>query len=150
MKTFEHRSELWLSRPIYEVFAFFSNAANLEQLTPAWLHFHILTPQPIPMAIGTRIQYRLRLHGFPIRWESKITAWEPPQRFVDQQLRGPYRLWYHEHTFLERGGRTCVRDRVTYAVFGGALVNSLFVARHIQRIFAYRTQRLSELFPAAT
>jgi len=148
MKTFEHRSELWLSRPLAEVFAFFSNAANLETLTPPWLRFQVLTPQPIPMAVGTRIQYRLRLNGLPLRWESQITAWEPPHRFVDQQLRGPYRLWYHEHTFFEHDGRACVRDHVTYSVFGGTLVNSLFVAPDVRRIFAYRTQKLVELFPA--
>jgi ligand-binding SRPBCC domain-containing protein len=147
MKTFEHSSELSLAYPLSRVFQFFSDAANLEQLTPPWLNFHIITPQPIPMAVGARIQYRLRLHGFPLRWESKITTWDPPHRFVDQQLRGPYRLWYHEHTFTERDARTIVRDRVTYAVFGGSLINSLFVAPDIARIFAYRTARLSELFP---
>jgi len=149
MKTFQYTSELWLARPIQEVFAFFSSAANLETLTPPWLHFHVLTPDPIVMAVGTRIQYRLRLRGFPIRWESKITAWEPPHRFVDQQVCGPYRLWYHEHTFFERDGRTCVRDQVTYAVTGGALINSLLVAPDVRRIFAFRTEKLRELFPDA-
>lgn len=147
MKTFRYASELHLSRPIQEVFAFFSNAANLETLTPPWLHFHVLTPQPIVMAVGTRIQYRLRLRGLPVRWESQITAWDPPHRFVDQQIRGPYRLWYHEHTFLERDGRTAVRDQVTYAVPGGSLINSLFVAPDVRRIFAFRTEKLRELFP---
>jgi len=99
------------------------------------------------MAAGTRIQYHLRLHGIPVQWESKITAWDPPQRFVDQQIRGPYRLWYHEHIFLERDGRTCVRDRVTYAVPGGSLINSLFVAPDLRRIFRFRTAKLQELFP---
>ena len=146
MKTFQYSSELWLARPIQEVFAFFSNAANLETLTPPWVHFRILTPQPVAMGVGARIQYRLRLRGLPVRWESKITAWDPPHRFVDQQIRGPYRLWYHEHIFLERAGRTGVRDHVTYAVPGGSLINSLIVAPDVRRIFAFRTEKLRELF----
>ncbi len=128
IKTHIFGSEVYLARPIEEVFAFFSDAANLEKLTPPWLNFQILTPRPIPMAVDTRIQYRLRLHGIPIRWESKISAWDPPRRFADDQLRGPYRLWHHEHTFAERDGGTAVRDEVTYAVFGGSLINALFVA----------------------
>jgi ligand-binding SRPBCC domain-containing protein len=147
MKTFTFESELLLARPIQEVFAFFSDAGNLETLTPPFLNFHVITPQPIPMAAGTRIQYRLKIHGIPIRWESEISVWEPPYRFVDEQLRGPYRLWHHEHTFAERDGRTAVHDHVTYAVFGGAIINKLMVAPDVRRIFAFRHEKLRELFP---
>jgi len=146
MKVFTFESELLLQRRIDEVFGFFSDAGNLETLTPPWLNFHVLTPQPIRMAAGTRIQYRLKLHGIPIRWESKISAWEPPHRFVDDQLRGPYRLWHHEHTFVERERLTAVRDQVTYAVFGGAIINKLLVAPDVRRIFAFRHEKLRELF----
>lgn len=147
MKTHRFESECWLARPIEEVFAFFSDAANLEKLTPPWLYFQILTPRPIPMAAGTRIRYRLRLHGIPISWESKISAWDPPRRFSDDQLSGPYRLWHHEHTFAERDGGTAVCDEVTYAVYGGSLVNALFVAPDVRKIFVYRQEKLRELFP---
>lgn len=135
---------MWLPRPIEEVFDFFSDARNLEALTPPTLRFEILTPSPIRMEVGTLIDYKLRLRGIPIRWRSEITAWEPPHRFVDEQIRGPYRLWAHEHTFAERDGGTLTRDVVKYAVHGGALVNRVFVERDVRKIFEYRTERLLE------
>ncbi len=139
-------TEQWLPRPLQEIFTFFANAGNLDALTPPWLRFEILTPRPIEMKVGARIDYRLRLRGLPVRWQSEITAWQPPFRFVDEQRRGPYRVWHHEHTFVERDGGTLVGDRVRYAVFGGALVERLFVRRDIATIFAYRHRRLGELF----
>ena len=152
-----HRIEsaVRLAAPLESIFAFFADAANLELLTPAWLHFRILSPLPLAMAVGTRINYRLRLRGVPIRWQSEITAWEPPCRFVDEQRRGPYRVWIHEHRFAveHREGREPVvvaSDRVDYAVPGGRLANRLLVARDLRRIFAYRGDRLRERFgPAA-
>ncbi len=136
----------WLARPVAEVFPFFADAGNLDALAPAWLRFEILTPGPIEMRVGARIDYRLRLRGLPLRWQSEITAWQPPNRFVDEQRRGPYRAWIHEHTFEERGGGTLVRDRIQYAVFGGELVERLFVRRDLEKIFAYRHRRLGEFF----
>ena len=141
-----HRSTLErhtrVPRPIDEVFAFFADASNLERLTPHWLRFEILTPKPIRMAAGTRIDYRLRLHGIPLRWQSEITAWEPPHRFVDEQVRGPYRSWVHEHRFVAEGEETEVVDRVEYSVIGGSLVDAVFVAPDLERIFDYRQARL--------
>jgi ligand-binding SRPBCC domain-containing protein len=110
------------------------------------LRFEILTPRPIEMKVGTRIDYRLRVLGLSVRWQSEITAWQPPHRFVDEQRRGPYRLWHHEHTFTEQDGGTLVGDHVQYAVLGGALVERLFVRRDITAIFAYRQQKLAALF----
>lgn len=141
-------SELVVQRPIDEVFGFFSDAGNLERITPPWLQFEVLTPQPIEMGIGTRIDYRLRLHGLPLRWQSEITNWSPPYRFVDEQRRGPYRRWIHTHTFREQGGATQVSDHVAYAVWGGRLVDRLFVSRDLRKIFAYRGTRLSEILGA--
>ena len=146
MKTHLYHSELFLPRPLDEVFAFFSDAANLERLTPPLLNFHILTPQPVAMKPGARIEYRLRIHGIPIRWESEITVWDPPHRFIDEQRRGPYRLWHHEHTFEPRGAGTLVRDQVTYAVLGGSLINRFFVAPDVRRIFSFREEILRKLF----
>jgi ligand-binding SRPBCC domain-containing protein len=143
---FFFRAQLWLPRPLDEVFAFFSDAHNLDRITPPWLHFHVLTPPPIPMRVGQRIDYRLRIRGIPLRWQSAITAWEPPHRFVDEQQRGPYRAWIHEHTFEEKDGGTLARDEVKYAVFGGALVNRLFVERDVKKIFEYRAGKLGEIF----
>ncbi len=139
-------TEQWLPRPLTEIFSFFADAGNLDLLTPRWLRFEILTPRPIEMRVGARIEYRLRLRGLPLRWQSEITAWQPLYRFVDEQRRGPYRAWIHEHIFQERDGGTLVRDRVQYAVCGGELVERLFVRRDLEKIFAYRHRRLGELF----
>ncbi|MCY4653523.1 MAG: SRPBCC family protein [Dehalococcoidia bacterium] len=144
MSVFALRNEVWLPRPIDEVFEFFSDAYNLETLMPPILRFEVLTPAPIRMAAGTLIDYKLRLRGLPVRWQSEITVWEPPRRFVDEQRRGPYSMWVHEHTFEEKDGGTLAKDNVNYAVPGGALVNRLFVARDVRRIFEYRTERLLE------
>lgn len=146
MTTFEHKSSVWLPRPLEEVFAFFSDAHHLEILTPPWLRFEVLTPRPIDLAVGVTIDYRLRVRRIPIRWRSEIAAWEPPFRFVDRQIRGPYRLWDHEHRFREERGGTLAGDRVIYAVAGGSLVNRLFVAKDVEKIFAFRSEKLRELF----
>lgn len=146
MTTFKYESSVWLPRPLDEIFSFFSDAHNLEILTPRWLKFEVLTPRPIKMDVGVTIDYRLRVHGIPIRWRSEIAAWERPHRFVDKQLRGPYRLWDHEHRFHEERGGTVAEDRVLYAVLGGALMNRLFVAKDVEKIFAFRSEKLRELF----
>lgn len=130
------------------VFALFADAFQLETITPPWLNFHVLTEPPIRMRLGQLIDYKLKLHGFSIRWQSEITAWEPPFRFVDAQVQGPYRKWHHEHTFEEHPQGTLVRDRVQYAVPGGWLVNSLLVKRDLKKIFRFRHEKLREIFPA--
>jgi len=144
------QTEVWLPRPRSEVFPFFAEARNLEALTPPWLRFEVRTPAPIEMRAGTLIDYRIRVHGLPIRWRTEIREWRPPHGFVDVQLRGPYRLWEHTHTFEERDGGTLCRDVVRYLPLGGALVNWLFVRRDVERIFAFRERRMRELFPAVT
>jgi ligand-binding SRPBCC domain-containing protein len=140
-------SSVRLDAPIAEVFPFFADPRNLEALTPPWLRFEITTPSPIEMRAGTLIDYRLRVHGVPLRWRSEITAWDPPHRFVDEQRRGPYRTWRHEHRFSADGGGTLVEDDVTYAVRGGGLVDRLFVRRDLDRIFAFRRGALLAAFP---
>jgi ligand-binding SRPBCC domain-containing protein len=150
MSSRSFRSEVWLPRPLEEVFAFFADGRNLQALTPDWLDFKVLTPAPIQMRPGATIDYRLRLHGFPIRWQSEITAWEPPRRFVDEQRRGPYKLWIHEHSFEARQGGTVVRDFVRYAAPGGWLIERLFVRRDVERIFQFRREKLLALFGKAS
>jgi len=139
-------AELWLQRPAAEIFGFFADAYNLQALTPAWVNFEILTPKPIQLRAGALIDYRLRLHGLPVRWQTEITAWAPPHRFVDEQKRGPYRLWIHEHRFTAQNGGTLCTDQVRYAVRGGELVNRLFVRRDVEKIFAFRRRKLEERF----
>jgi ligand-binding SRPBCC domain-containing protein len=139
-------TRLFLPRPLETVFPFFADAGNLESITPPWLRFQILTPLPISMRAGTLIEYRLRLHGIALRWQTEITAWEPPYRFVDEQRRGPYRKWIHEHTFSGNCSGSEMRDFVRYIVPGGWLADSLFVRRQVRRIFEYRARKLREFF----
>lgn len=139
-------AEQLLPRRLAEVFPFFAEARNLERLTPPWLRFEVLTPGPIDMKAGALIDYRLRWRGVPLRWRTEIEVWEPPLRFVDRQLRGPYLLWRHEHRFVERDGRTLATDRVDYAAPGGRTVHRLIVDRDVQRIFAYRRRALEAIF----
>ena len=120
---------------------------NLETITPPWLQFKILTPDPIEMRAGALIDYQIKIHGIPVGWRTEIETWDPPHRFVDVQLRGPYRLWHHTHTFTERDGGTLCVDEVRYRPIGGALIDRLFVRRQVEEIFTYRRQRLQEIFP---
>ncbi len=141
--------EQHLDHPVAAVFAFFAEARNLERITPPWLSFNVLTADPIEMRVGTLIDYRLRVHRVPLRWTSRIEEWEPGRAFVDRQLRGPYGLWHHRHTFEpDDTGGTLVRDHVEYALpFGrlGTLAHALFVRRDLERIFAYRHEAVRRL-----
>jgi ligand-binding SRPBCC domain-containing protein len=149
LKTFWLRTELWLPRGRDEIFKFFADPRNLDRLTPSWLQFRILSPTDITMSKGTLLDYRLRIRGVPIRWQSEISSWDPPDRFVDRQTKGPYSLWLHEHTFAAHDGGTLVGDNVEYAVPGGTIVQKLLVAPDIARIFNYRHRVLQELFNPA-
>jgi ligand-binding SRPBCC domain-containing protein len=133
-----------LDVPPERAFAFFADARNLEAITPPWLRFRVVTSEPITMAEGTLIDYRLRLHGLPLRWRTRIDAWEPPNRFVDTQLRGPYALWEHTHTFAAAGaGAVVMSDRVRYAL--PLLAPAWFVRRDLDRIFDYRREAIRRL-----
>ena len=123
------------------VFEFFSQARNLEALTPDWLRFEVLTPEPIEMRAGALIHYRLRVHGVPVRWVTQIEAWEHERTFVDRQLSGPYSLWHHRHDFEARDGGTIVRDQIHYALpLGplGEIAHELIVKRDLTEIFNHR------------
>lgn len=146
MPTYRLDASIRLDAPLEEVFDFFSRAENLQVLTPPWLDFEVRTPVPFEMRADRRIDYRLKVRGVPIRWRSRVVAWDPPRRFADLQERGPYRLWHHVHEFEPVDGGTLCRDRVTYAVPGGALVHRLFVRRDVRTIFGYRHRALAERF----
>jgi ligand-binding SRPBCC domain-containing protein len=136
----------WVPRPPDEVFPFFAEAANLERLTPPWMRFEMLTPPPIEMTVGTHIQYRVHWWFLPIRWLTEIVEWSPPTRFVDVQLRGPYKLWHHTHTFEPVDGGTLIRDTVRYALPLGPLgqaAHRLAVRQDLKAIFDYRARRVS-------
>ena len=151
MKRVLEREQLVLL-PKHQVFPFFADPSNLERLTPPSLRFTILTPKPIPMKAGTLIDYRLRLFGVPFKWRTLIEAYEPGESFIDRQLRGPYRLWRHLHTFEETSKGTMVRDRVEYELpFGvlGELTRRLFVGRQLETIFAFRRTAIEDVFKTA-
>jgi ligand-binding SRPBCC domain-containing protein len=145
-RDYQLQTRLFVARDLETTFRFFADAGNLQRLTPPWLDFSILTPQPIPMRAGTLIDYRIRVHGIPIRWQTEIAEWQPPHRFVDQQLRGPYRRWHHTHTFTPVAGGTLVEDTVRYRPLGGALVHALFVGRDLEGIFTFRQEEILNAF----
>lgn len=143
---YQLRTRLFVARDIETTFAFFADAGNLQRLTPGWLDFAILTPPPIEMRRGARIDYRIRVRGVPITWQTEITDWDPPHRFVDEQLRGPYWLWRHTHTFIPADAGTLVEDHVLYRPIGGALVHAAFVRRDLERIFTFRQRAILDVF----
>jgi ligand-binding SRPBCC domain-containing protein len=142
-----------LEVPIARAFEFYGDALNLEAITPPWLGFEVTTPAPIEMGEGTLLDYRLKLHGVPVRWQTRIAVWEPPTRFVDVQVKGPYKLWEHAHSFEPDGeGAVLLGDRVRYALpLGplGLIAQRLFVRRDVERIFDHRHQAVAaQLTPA--
>jgi ligand-binding SRPBCC domain-containing protein len=140
---------IFIPRARAEVFAFFSDAHNLERITPGFLRFRILTPDPIGMRPGTLIEYQIRLYGIPVRWKTRIAEFDPDRVFVDVQLSGPYRSWHHRHSFNEVPGGTEMHDHVDYEMrFGvlGSLGRRLFVRSALERIFDHRNAAIKEYF----
>ena len=149
MDYYELNSSQFIPKPIEKVFSFFSKPENLEDITPENLHFTIITPLPIIMAVGQIIDYRIRIRGFPIHWRSEIDSYDPPYSFVDEQIKGPYSLWYHTHEFIEKNKGTLIYDNVKYKIpFGylGKIANLLWVARDLDKIFLYRKRAIANFF----
>lgn len=142
---------LTVPRSRQEIFAFFSDAANLQRITPPFVGFEMLTPTPLVIAEGTLIDYKIKLYGVPVRWQTRIESFQRDVEFVDVQLRGPYRRWHHRHTFTEVPGGTRMNDVIDYEMpLGvlGSIARALFVARSLEQIFDYREQIIGELFGA--
>jgi len=129
-----------------DLWPFFADAHNLQEITPPWLRFTVLSPRSLKIGEGSLIDYRLRWRGLPIRWRTRIALWDPPHRFIDEQLRGPYRLWRHTHTFEPRGNATLMRDHVEYRAPIWKLSHALIVRRDVRGIFEYRQRVLRERF----
>jgi hypothetical protein len=139
-----------INRPLQEVFQFFSKAENLNLLTPAELEFKILTPLPIKMTAGALIDYRIKLNGIPFNWKTEICTWKENECFVDQQIKGPYRIWHHTHSFRAVAGGTEMTDEVKYLSPGWFLepiIQALFIKNKVEGIFDYRNAKLKEIFP---
>jgi ligand-binding SRPBCC domain-containing protein len=146
---YHYQTEQKINKPLDQLFSFFSQAENLQQITPPWLRFKILTPLPVTMHAGTLIDYRLRLYGVPLYWQTEITVWEPPFRFIDSQIKGPYKSWIHTHTFRALDDGCLMEDNVQYQLYGGmlgSLINGLLVKRDIEKIFDYRREMIEKLF----
>lgn len=149
MKTYVLKKEFIVARPVDEVFAFFERPENLAKITPPSLGFHILTPSPINMGVGTLIDYTIKILGLRRHWATLIAEYDPPRRFVDVQLKGPYTFWHHTHTFEPVGQGTRITDEVRYVVpFGilGRIANALIVRRQLERIFAFRERVMENMF----
>jgi ligand-binding SRPBCC domain-containing protein len=144
-------ARVWLARPRPEVFAFFADPANLLRVTPPRLGLRLLTP-PSTLAAGAVLDFRVRWLGLPLRWRAYVREYDPPYRFVDVQVRGPWARWEHRHLFLQEGGGTWVEDRVTYRLpLGplGRLAHGALVQRQLRALWAYRQARLGELLGRA-
>jgi ligand-binding SRPBCC domain-containing protein len=149
MAPFIFRAEQFVPRHLDEVFEFFSKAENLQQLTPPWLNFRIVSVEPAPLREGSLIRYSLRWRIFPIHWTTKITDWQPPYHFIDLQLRGPYRLWRHEHRFAAEGNGTRITDEVHYLLplgIVGRIAHMVKVRSDVEAIFAYRRAAVRQIF----
>lgn len=146
MREREFQTELWLPLPPEELFPFFADAGNLDAITPRWLSLRIVTPPPIEMREGALIDYKLRVRGIPLHWRTRINEWQPPHRFEDEQVRGPYRQWIHKHTFEPRDGGTLARDVVRYAVPLDFIAHRWLVRPDIENIFHFRAEALRGRF----
>jgi len=149
MKTFEISTKQYINKPLEVVFEFFSKPENLEMITPASLSFNILTPTPIKMGKGSLIDYTIRLFGIPIHWRTLISDYEPPFRFVDQQIKGPYTFWHHTHTFQSVDGGVEIIDKVKYSLpmgWLGTLAHSIWVRKDLEKIFEHRKTVIQNYF----
>lgn len=149
MKEYQLVREQYIPATLESVFEFFADASNLDFLTPPWLHFQIKTPLPIVMQTGTLIDYTIRWRWLPVQWRTEILDWSPPFHFVDQQIRGPYRLWHHTHTFRAEGSGTFMTDTVRYALplgLIGRMAHAAMVHQDLQAIFDYRFLKIAERF----
>ena len=135
--------------PRREVFSFFEDPRNLGRITPPWLNFRIVNPEGVEMREGAEIDYVIRWQGLPMKWKTRIIRYDPPRGFVDEQVRGPYRLWHHEHTFEETPQGVAIRDCVNYRLpfgFLGRIAHGVVVRKQLEAIFAFRQKAIAEIF----
>lgn len=138
-----------IEQPVTDVFNFFQRPENLARITPPWLDFKILTSSPVRMTEEAIIDYTIRWIKIPIRWKTKITEYNPPHSFVDQQIRGPYTFWHHTHTFEKTKRGTRMTDTVRYALpmwIVGDFMHELVVRKQLNDIFDYRERAIDSIF----
>lgn len=149
MKEIVFKCEQWVPNKIEEVFHFFTEAKNLEKITPPHLNFNILKSSTENIEKGTLIDYKLKLYGIPLRWKTKISDYSHNKMFIDEQLKGPYKQWIHTHSFQEQDNGTLIIDQVRYIIpfnFLGNLLLGKFIQNDINKIFNYRKQVITDIF----
>lgn len=146
MREFEYSSRQGVAAPVEVVFAYLSDVRNLNELTPSFMRFEIVSPLPVEMRVGTRIEYGLRFRGLRFRWQNEITVWNPPSRFAYEQRNGPFRRWSHEHWFEGKSPGSVTCDRVVWAANGGQALRRLWVDPNVRRIFVHRNRILEKRF----
>jgi len=152
-KYYKLKEEQFINLPIEKVFSYFSNPANLQEITPKYLNFNIKTQPPFNMSAGQLFEYRLRVRGIPINWTSLISSYDPPYGFIDEQIKGPYSTWHHTHTFKSQDGGTLIVDEVQYSLpfgFIGRIVHYLWVKRDLAAIFKYRQKVIAKNFESVS
>ncbi len=150
MKVYHLIQTQFIPKPLDEVWDYFATPQNLDEMTPAEMHFEILSGGNQPMYPGQLIEYDLTLlPGIKIHWVTEIAHVEEKVRFIDEQRAGPYRFWYHEHYFQSVPGGTMMRDSVTYMLpfgFLGSIAHLIFVSPQLKKIFQYRYHKVKEVF----
>lgn len=140
------RMATFVRRPRAEVFAALSDASVLQQLTPPWVRYRIITPMPVEMRKGAIFDYAMRIRCLPVKWRTEITEWSPPELFADTQRRGPFREWRDRHLFSEIDeGTTLVENDISYRVPGGRFVHRLFVRRDLLQVYRYEQRMMHNL-----
>lgn len=145
----EYLDELWVPHELKQVFEYFGDAKNLEAITPPWLNFKIVSMSTPEIREGTLIDYKLKVHGFPMKWRTLIEDWTPGIQFIDTQLKGPYKKWHHTHRFSKLAKGTLIEDRVIYRLPGGLLGSALMggkIKQDVTEIFKFRTMKIRERF----
>lgn len=139
---------------IDDTWKFFSTADNLPRITPPWLKFTVTTPGPIEIKLDSILDYTIAWKGLPMRWRTRIIDFSPPRQFIDLQIRGPYALWHHQHTFDPKpdggggsGGGVICSDRVIYKIPVGPIgrvMHAVLVRNQLLDIFRYRRKVIGE------
>ena len=149
MKIYELVKTQVIDSSIDNVFDFFAKPENLKKITPEKLSFNIITPTPITMDKGTVIDYTIRLFGIQVHWRTLITMYDPPHEFIDEQIKGPYNFWHHNHKFKEVEGGVEISDKVNYSIpmgVFGRVLHFFWIKRDLEKIFLHRKKFFENIF----
>ncbi len=137
-----------LNMKLEELFEFFQKPENLERVSPSWVNFNIKSKLPLVMKEGAEFEYTIKLLGIPMNWKTRIIEYSPPEIFIDEQVKGPYKKWIHTHKFKQANGFVLMEDNVDYDLYGGVLkgiIHQLFVKKSVEKIFEYRREAIEKV-----